>query len=133
MLYRAAKCMPIRQGHTPYLDLILVVWMGAVNRHRTVMNLGEKIPGMTSSTFVAPSASVIGDVKIGAGSSIWYGTILRGETSISLTSILQCFYTIVPTRSTLYPNRINPSAFNNALAFPFAIYWCISHHNVLGV
>mmetsp|Transcript_4633 Transcript_4633/g.8784 ORF Transcript_4633/g.8784 Transcript_4633/m.8784 type:complete len:253 (+) Transcript_4633:88-846(+) len=56
-----------------------------LNRHRTVMNLGEKIPGMTSSTFVAPSASVIGDVKIGAGSSIWYGTILRGDVnSISI-------------------------------------------------
>jgi carbonic anhydrase/acetyltransferase-like protein (isoleucine patch superfamily) len=52
-----------------------------LNRHRTVMNLGEKIPGMTTSTFVAPSASVIGDVTIGPGSSIWYGSILRGDVN----------------------------------------------------
>ncbi|NLW17967.1 MAG: gamma carbonic anhydrase family protein [Firmicutes bacterium] len=30
-------------------------------------------------TFVAPSADVIGDVTVGAGSSIWYQAVLRGD------------------------------------------------------
>jgi carbonic anhydrase/acetyltransferase-like protein (isoleucine patch superfamily) len=32
-------------------------------------------------TFVAPSAQVIGDVRLAAESSVWFGTILRGEGS----------------------------------------------------
>lgn len=32
-------------------------------------------------TFVAPSASVIGDVTIGRNSSIWYGTTVRGDVN----------------------------------------------------
>jgi carbonic anhydrase/acetyltransferase-like protein (isoleucine patch superfamily) len=32
------------------------------------------------SVFVAPSADVIGQVIIGAGSSVWFGSILRGDT-----------------------------------------------------
>jgi len=32
-------------------------------------------------TFVAPSASVIGDVTLGANSSIWYGATVRGDVN----------------------------------------------------
>ena len=31
--------------------------------------------------FVAPSASVIGDVKIGKNSSVWYGAVVRGDVN----------------------------------------------------
>ncbi|KAJ0803509.1 putative trimeric LpxA-like superfamily protein [Helianthus annuus] len=31
--------------------------------------------------FVAPGASVIGDVQVGRGSSIWYGCVLRGDVN----------------------------------------------------
>jgi len=30
---------------------------------------------------VAPNATVIGDVRIGEGSSLWHGVILRGDTA----------------------------------------------------
>jgi len=33
------------------------------------------------SAFVAPTASIIGDVEIGEGSSVWYGAVLRGDES----------------------------------------------------
>lgn len=36
-------------------------------------------PRVASSAFVAPSASVVGDVEIGEESSIWYGAVLRGD------------------------------------------------------
>ncbi len=37
------------------------------------------VPRLDSGVFVAPTASVIGDVIIGAESSIWYGAVLRGD------------------------------------------------------
>jgi carbonic anhydrase/acetyltransferase-like protein (isoleucine patch superfamily) len=38
-----------------------------------------KRPRIGKNVFVAPSAIVIGDVEIGDDSSIWYGTVLRGD------------------------------------------------------
>lgn len=49
-----------------------------VSRHRTLMNIFDKGPVVDKDAFVAPSASVIGDVQVGRGSSIWYGCVLRG-------------------------------------------------------
>ncbi|KAJ8443674.1 hypothetical protein Cgig2_019656 [Carnegiea gigantea] len=48
-----------------------------VSRHRTIMDVFDKTPVVDRDAFVAPSASVIGDVQIGHGSSIWYGCVLR--------------------------------------------------------
>ncbi|GIM16725.1 hypothetical protein Vretimale_19326, partial [Volvox reticuliferus] len=39
------------------------------------------IPNKHSSAFVAANANVLGNVKIGANSSIWYGAILRGDVN----------------------------------------------------
>ena len=36
-------------------------------------------PEISNSAFIAPTASIIGDVKIGAGSGIWYNCVLRGD------------------------------------------------------
>lgn len=38
-------------------------------------------PQINNSAFVAPSASIIGDVQIGAGSNIWYNCVLRGDVN----------------------------------------------------
>ncbi|MGA7200880.1 MAG: gamma carbonic anhydrase family protein [Candidatus Cybelea sp.] len=38
-----------------------------------------KRPKIASSAFVAPNAVLIGDVEVGAESSIWFGTVLRGD------------------------------------------------------
>jgi carbonic anhydrase/acetyltransferase-like protein (isoleucine patch superfamily) len=39
-----------------------------------------QLPDIDPSAFVAPTAAVIGDVSIGADSSIWYHCVLRGDT-----------------------------------------------------
>ncbi|KAG7597611.1 Hexapeptide repeat [Arabidopsis suecica] len=52
-----------------------------LSRHRTLMNVFDKAPIVDKEAFVAPSASVIGDVQIGRGSSIWYGCVLRGDVN----------------------------------------------------
>ncbi len=38
-------------------------------------------PRIAEGAFVAETAVVIGDVEIGEGSSIWYGTVLRGDVN----------------------------------------------------
>lgn len=38
-----------------------------------------KTPQISDRAFVAPNAQIIGDVVIGAGSSIWYNCVLRGD------------------------------------------------------
>ncbi len=44
--------------------------------------LGDKRPTIHPDAFVHPQAVVIGNVTIGAGSSIWPGAVLRGDSEI---------------------------------------------------
>jgi len=38
-------------------------------------------PQIASDAFIAENATIIGDVTIGAGASIWFGCVLRGDTN----------------------------------------------------
>lgn len=38
------------------------------------------MPTIADDVFVAPNATVIGDVAIGEGASIWYNTVVRGDS-----------------------------------------------------
>jgi carbonic anhydrase/acetyltransferase-like protein (isoleucine patch superfamily) len=38
-----------------------------------------RLPLIDPEAFVAPTASVVGDVVIGAGSSVWWGAVIRGD------------------------------------------------------
>jgi carbonic anhydrase/acetyltransferase-like protein (isoleucine patch superfamily) len=42
---------------------------------------GGQAPRLHPSAFVAEGGVVIGDVEIGEGSSVWYGTIVRGDVN----------------------------------------------------
>jgi len=61
------------QGRLAYKD--------EVSRHRTVTALFDKKPILGTKVFVAPSASVIGNVEIGRNTTIWYGAVLRGDVN----------------------------------------------------
>ena len=41
------------------------------------VKFGNDLPKINNS-FIAQSASVIGKVEIGTGSSVWYGAVIRG-------------------------------------------------------
>ena len=45
------------------------------------MNLFDKAPTVSDTAFVAPNASVIGDVTVRDGASVWYGAVLRGDAN----------------------------------------------------
>lgn len=42
------------------------------------MGIYNKLPAVCPTSFVAPNASVIGDVKLSSGSSVWYNAVVRG-------------------------------------------------------
>jgi carbonic anhydrase/acetyltransferase-like protein (isoleucine patch superfamily) len=41
--------------------------------------LGRKRPKVHPDAYIAPTAVLIGDVEIGAGASVWFGAVLRGD------------------------------------------------------
>lgn len=45
----------------------------------TIIAFGGKTPRIHPTAFVAPTAVLIGDVVVGAESSIWFGAVLRGD------------------------------------------------------
>ncbi|MFI0091388.1 gamma carbonic anhydrase family protein [Streptomyces bobili] len=44
-----------------------------------IVGIGGREPKVDEEAFVAPTASVIGDVTLAAGASVWYGAVLRGD------------------------------------------------------
>ncbi len=44
-----------------------------------IVSFNNKSPRIHPSVFVAPGAHIIGDVTIGAGSSVWFTAVLRGD------------------------------------------------------
>src|SRR2546428_2870699 len=78
-----------------------------------------KLPKIDPSAFIAPTAVVIGDVEIGAHSSVWFNTVIRGDvyhirigsnTSIQDGSVLhvtnETYATIVGSSVTMGHNVI---------------------------
>lgn len=49
---------------------------GLIKRHGGIM------PTIAADAFIAETATVIGQVEIGAGSSVWYGCVLRGDSNV---------------------------------------------------
>lgn len=39
------------------------------------------IPAVDAAAYIAPTAALVGDVRIGARASVWYGCVLRGDVN----------------------------------------------------
>jgi len=50
-------------------------------RHRTFQPLGTAAPRAADAAFIAPSAALVGNVRLGAGASVWPGAVLRGDAA----------------------------------------------------
>lgn len=44
-----------------------------------IVEFDGKTPRIDPTAWVAPTATLIGDVTIGAGASVWFGAVLRGD------------------------------------------------------
>ncbi|HEY4669057.1 MAG TPA: gamma carbonic anhydrase family protein [Tepidiformaceae bacterium] len=49
-----------------------------------IFAVGDKVPSIHPEAFIAPTATIVGDVRIGAGASVWYGAVVRGDTSYAV-------------------------------------------------
>ena len=45
-----------------------------------IRSLGGKTPSIHPTAFISEAAYIVGDFEIGEGSSIWPGTVIRGDT-----------------------------------------------------
>ncbi|MGI4954506.1 MAG: gamma carbonic anhydrase family protein [Janthinobacterium lividum] len=46
-----------------------------------LFELAGVLPRIDDDAWIAPNATVIGDVWLGAGSTVWFGAVLRGDTN----------------------------------------------------
>lgn len=47
----------------------------------TLYRIGELEPQFGEGAWIAPSADLIGDVRLGARASVWFGAVLRGDNT----------------------------------------------------
>ena len=47
----------------------------------TLYALGDLAPTLGQGAWAAPSADLIGDVRLGARASVWFGAVLRGDNT----------------------------------------------------
>lgn len=76
-----------------------------------IISFKGKTPRIGKNVFIAPTATIIGDVTIGDNSSIWFNTVLRGDMSpivIGKYTNIQDDTTIhvMPTKSTVIGNYV---------------------------
>lgn len=51
-----------------------------LNERGNLLPYGDAYPQVAESAWIAPGAYVIGDVRLGEESSVWYVAVLRGDT-----------------------------------------------------
>jgi gamma-carbonic anhydrase len=60
----------------------MIMSLCVVNKAQTIQRFQDASPVLKGDTiFIAPNASVIGNVSIGKGSSVWYGCVIRGDVN----------------------------------------------------
>ncbi|GAB5036214.1 Hypothetical protein NocV09_03500330 [Nannochloropsis oceanica] len=82
------------------------------SRHRQVSNLFDQRPRVASNAFVAPSATVVGEVELWDKVSIWYGAVIRGDrNSVKIGNCTNvqdhAVITTVPTLDTGFPAKVD--------------------------
>lgn len=47
----------------------------------SLLSVGGHSPALAPDAFVAAGARIVGDVRLGAGASVWYNAVLRGDSA----------------------------------------------------
>jgi carbonic anhydrase/acetyltransferase-like protein (isoleucine patch superfamily) len=45
----------------------------------SIITFKNKTPSISPDCFIAPTSTIIGDVQIGSQSSVWFGSVIRGD------------------------------------------------------
>ena len=67
---------PVRPGGRPR---ILKITALLPENRMALYRIGDDAPRVAPDAWVAESAAVVGRVALGAGASVWYGAVLRGD------------------------------------------------------
>ena len=92
----------------------------------TIMALNGTAPAIDPTAFIAPGSRIIGDVRIGAASSIWYNCVLRGDVQsirVGARTNIQDG-TVVHVTTRLHPTEIGDDVLIGHLAM---IHGCKLH------
>src|SRR3569832_174842 len=98
---------------------------------RMIHSFNDKKPKFPPSVFIAPSAEVIGDVEIGAESSVWFGSVIRGDVHyirIGERTSIQDLSVLHVTRKT-HPLIIGSEV---TVGHRVTLHGCTIHDRVLG-
>ena len=97
-----------------------------------VFEFNGKKPKIGKNVFIAPTATVVGDVEIGDGASIWYGTVVRGDSNYLKIGK----NTNIQDNSTIHTDRSGPTIIgeNVAVGHNVVIHGCtIEDHCLIGI
>jgi carbonic anhydrase/acetyltransferase-like protein (isoleucine patch superfamily) len=96
----------------------------------SIIELNNRKPKIGKNCFLAPSATIIGDVEIGYGCSFWFNSVLRGDVhyikignnvNVQDNAVIHCTYQKSPT------NIGN----NVSIAHGAIVHGCTINDNVL--
>jgi len=59
-----------------------IAYLEPLNRHRNILPLYRQIPQISASAYIAPNATVYGDVFVGKNSYFGFGTVAKGDYSV---------------------------------------------------
>ena len=89
-------------------------------------------PKIEEGCFIAPTASVIGNVSLGVNSSIWFGSVLRGD----INQIIVGKNTNIQDQSTLHVTQEYSVLLgdNITIGHNVIVHGCsIGHHSLIGM
>lgn len=95
-----------------------------------ILEVNGKSPAMGEDCFVAPNATIVGDVQMGDQCSIWFNAVIRGDVhyikmgnkvNVQDNAVIHCTYQKHPTNI-----GNNVSIGHNAI-----VHGCTVHDNVL--
>lgn len=96
----------------------------------TILAVNGIMPQWGERTFLAPNATIVGDVIMGDGCSVWFNAVIRGdvhhirignETNIQDGAIIHCTY---QKAGTIIGNRVS-------IAHSAIVHGCTIHDEVL--
>lgn len=94
-----------------------------------ILEFKGRTPIIGKSVFIAPTAVIIGDVEIKDNSSIWYGTVVRGDMS----QIIIGENTNIQDNCTIHTDHDKPALIGNhvTVGHNAVVHGCILKDNCL--
>src|SRR3954452_24934166 len=90
----------------------------------------NKVPNIKPDCFIAPNSTIIGDVEIGSQSSVWFGTVIRGDVfhiRIGQNTNIQD-NSVVHVTANKFPTLIGN---NVTVGHSVTLHGCVVNDNVL--